>query len=51
MKKMLSIFSPTRGTSNEKPRLICEKFLRRETGKGKVCIESPGRIRSNFIVD
>jgi len=44
---MLSIISPIRDTSNEKPRFICEKFARREPDKRK----KNYRIRSNFIVD
>jgi len=50
-KKMLSIISPTRATSNENTRFVCEKFVTREADKKKVFIEFPGRIRSNFIVD
>jgi len=33
--KMLLIINPTRDTSDEKPRFICEKFARRETDKRK----------------
>jgi len=29
-KKILLIISPTRDTSNEKPRFVCERFARRD---------------------